>query len=60
MKTVTLQSVSFAMMKFADSKKMQSAFCNVALLLTDFSFRRAQVSPLSVKPTAMRAKPTPL
>ena len=42
MKTVTLQSVSFAIMKFADSKKMmQSAFCNVALLLTDFSFRRA-------------------
>ena len=39
---VTLQSVSFAGMKFADSKKMiQSAFCNVALLLTDFSFRRA-------------------
>ena len=41
MKTVTLQSVSFEMMKFADSKKMmQSAFCNAALLLTDFSFRR--------------------
>ena len=36
MKTVTLQSVSFAMVKFADSKKMmQSAFCNAALLLTD-------------------------
>ena len=42
MKMVTLQSVSFAGMKLADLNKMtHSVSCNVVLLLTDFSFRRA-------------------
>ena len=68
MKIVTLQSVSAARLKIAAFGKITySVTCIVALLKRGLGYRHwvtviglpSQVSPLSVKPTAMRAKPTP-
>ena len=64
MKIVTLQSVSAARLKLAAFGKItHSVTCIVALLkrggVTVIGVP-SQVSPLSVKPAAMRAKPTPL